>query len=43
MLDNKDLYRKYQENEELIKIFIIELKNRFDIETVKNIIIETIF
>lgn len=43
MLENKDLYRKYQENEELIRIFLIELKNRFDIETVKNIIIETIF
>lgn len=43
MLENKDLYRKYQENEELIRIFLIELKNRFAIETVKNIIIETIF
>lgn len=43
MLENKDLYRKYQENEEIIRIFLIELKNRFDAETVKDIIIETIF
>lgn len=43
MIENKDLYRKYQENEEIIRIFLVELKNRFDIETVKNIIIETIF
>ncbi len=43
MLENKDLYRKYQENEEIIRVFLIELKNRFDAETVKNIIIETIF
>lgn len=43
MLENKDLYRKYQENEELIRVFLIELKNRFETETVKNIIIETIF
>lgn len=43
MLENKDLYRKYQENEELIRVFLIELKNRFHNDVVENFIIETIF
>lgn len=43
MLDNKELYRKYQENNELIKIFIYELDKRFTINQTFKIIKETIF
>lgn len=43
MLTNKDLFRKYEENKELIRIFLIELESRFDVTDIETIIIETIF
>ena len=43
MLNNKDLLNKYERNNSLIKAFVTELSNRFDNETVRKIIIDTIF
>lgn len=43
MLDNRDLFRRYEENKELIKTFLYELDNRFTVEEIKEIITETIF
>lgn len=43
MLENKDLMKKYDENHELIRIFIYELDKRFKDEEIRTIIIETIF
>ena len=43
MLANKDLFRKYEENQELIRIFLIELESRFDVSDIETIIMETIF
>ena len=43
MLNNKDLLSKYEKNNSLIKAYVIELSNRFDKETVKEMIINTIF
>lgn len=43
MLANRDLYDKYLKNHSLIKAYLIELKNRFDDETINNLIIETVF
>lgn len=43
MLDNKDLYRKCQDNYELIRIFLIELDNRFEASVITKIITEIIF
>lgn len=43
MLTNKDLFRKYEENKELIRIFLVELESRFDVSDIETIVIETIF
>jgi len=43
MLSNRDLYEKYLNNYFLIKAYLNELKNRFDDETINNLIIEVIF
>ena len=43
MLSNRDLYDKYLRNQSLIKAYVNELKNRFDIETIESLIKETIF
>lgn len=43
MLDNHDLFRRYEENKELIKTFLYELDNRFTIREIREIITETIF
>jgi len=43
MLNNKDLLSKYERNNSLIKAYVTELSNRFDNETVRKMIIETIF
>ena len=43
MMSNKDLYKKYSNNYFIIKAYLNELKNRFDEETINDLIIETIF
>lgn len=43
MLTNRDLFRKYEENKELIRIFLVELESRFDVSDIETIVIETIF
>lgn len=43
MMSNKDLYEKYSNNYFLIKAYLEEIKNRFDEETINDLIIETIF
>ena len=43
MMSNKDLYEKYSSNYFLIKAYLEEMKNRFDEETINDLIIETIF
>ena len=43
MMSNKDLYEKYSSNYFLIKAYLEEIKNRFDEETINDLIIETIF
>lgn len=42
MLENIDLLRKYQNNENMIQTFLYELDQRFDIETVSSIMASTI-
>ena len=42
MLANEDLSRKYEANNQVIKTFIFELNKRFDIETVRKIISDTV-
>lgn len=42
MLANEDLSRKYEANNQVIKTFIFELKKRFDIETIRKIIQDTV-
>lgn len=42
MIDNADLSRKYQTYHEMIKMFINEIDSHFDVETIKNMIIESI-
>jgi ABC-type iron transport system FetAB ATPase subunit len=43
MLNNKDLLAKYERNNSLIKAYVTELSNRFDNETIRKMIIDTIF
>lgn len=43
MMENTDLYRKYVANNAIIKTFIYELRKRFDIETVRKILEESVF
>ena len=43
MMGNEDLFRKYTANNAIIRTFIYELRKRFDIETVRKIIEETVF
>ena len=42
-LGNNDLARKYNQYNQSIATYLFELDKRFDIETIRNIIIETIF
>ena len=42
MMNNEDLVRKYNANNAIIKTFIYELRKRFDIETVRKIVEDTI-
>lgn len=42
MLDNADLIRKYNTYSETIEFFLKELDNRFDVYTVRNMIVEAI-
>lgn len=42
MLANEDLSRKYEANNQVIKTFIFELNKRFDIETVRKIVSDTV-
>lgn len=42
MVDNADLSRKYTAYNDMIKMFISEIDSHFDVETVKNMIIESI-
>ena len=43
LLNNKDLLMKYEKNNSLIKAYVNELSNIFDNETVRKMIIDTIF
>lgn len=42
MLDNIDLSRKYKTYNEIIKMFVGELEKHFDVETIRDMIIESI-
>ena len=42
MLANEDLSRKYEANNQVIKTFIFELNKRFDVETVRKIVSDTV-
>ena len=42
MMENQDLYRKYIANNAIIKTFIYELNKRFDVETVRKIVEDTV-
>lgn len=42
MLANEDLSRKYDANNQVIKTFIFELNKRFDVETVRRIVSDTV-
>lgn len=43
LLNNKDLLMKYEKNNSLIKAYVNELSNIFDNETVRKMIIDTVF
>lgn len=43
MLNNKDLLAKYERNNSLIKAYVTEISNIFDKETVRKMIIDTVF
>lgn len=42
MVENADLSRKYITHNEIIRIFVMELASHFDVETIKEMIIESI-
>lgn len=42
LMNNQDFATKYQANNSLIKIFLFELKKRFEIDVIRHIVIETI-
>lgn len=42
MMENADLFRKYEAYSESIALFLFELDKRFDVETIKGIIVEAI-